>query len=101
MKKLFLALVASCAFVAITAQAGTCLKQGYTNQDITALTQAYHQQVTQLQADRDYAITHTTGESADEKNAQVLAIIQKYELDFHMAYESYIAAYSAMTYTCN
>ena len=69
--------------------------------DVKALEQAYHQQAAQINADREYAILHTTGETADEKNAQVLAIIEKSNVDLKLAYEAYLASFASMTYTCN
>ncbi len=98
MKKLILALATVCA---IGAQAATCLKSGYTAADLTAAEVTYRQQADQIMAERDAAMYNTTGETAEEKNAQVYAIVQKAEADLDAAYQAYLTAYASMTYTCN
>lgn len=98
MKKLFMALVVLASF---GASAGTCLMPGYTNADVAALSQNYEAQTKQIIADRDYAILHTDGATAEEKNAQVYAIITKANQDLELARQAYLDAYNAMTYTCN
>lgn len=82
------------------AQAASCIKAGYTQADFLALNSAYEAQHAQLIADRDQAIANTTGQTAEEKNEQVYAILIKYNADRQAVDAAYKEKFNSMTIPC-
>ena len=99
MKKFFISLSVTTLFC-LSAHAASCIKSGYTQADIIALNTSYEAQQAKLIQERDYAIAHTSGESAEEKNAQVYEILLKYNADRKAADEAYRTAFDSMTFSC-
>ncbi len=99
MKKLFVSLLAATLFC-LSANAASCIKAGYTQADFLALNTYYEAQQAKLIQERDFAIANTSGESAEEKNAQVYEILLKYNADRKAADEAYRTAFDSMTVSC-